>query len=108
MLLLIDAYIDHNANTALAPWAGRFLSTIKEDRHDNRSEVKMLQGNQTVLIKFCINQREDTAWKFFGKKKTGQLGWPVGEIDSLWTSSVRYFRQFNAGISSSYKEYQAS
>jgi hypothetical protein len=38
MLLLFDACIDHNANAAPAPWASRFLSTIKEDRHDDKSK----------------------------------------------------------------------
>jgi hypothetical protein len=44
----------------------------------------------------------------FGKKKFGQLGWSVSDLDSFWGSSVQYFCQFNAGVSSSYKDYQAT
>jgi hypothetical protein len=61
MLLLFDAYIDHNADAAPTPWAGRLLSTIKEDKSDNKSERKLLQENQTVLIKFGMNQSKETA-----------------------------------------------
>ncbi len=39
-------------------------------------------------------------------KKTCQLGWKVGELDMLWSASVRYVSKFNSGISSSYKDYQ--
>ncbi len=108
MLLLFDAYVDHNANASPNPWAGRNLSTIKEDRHDNKLEQEMLQKNQTILIKFCLSQREDIAWKFFGNKKTGQLGWQVGELALLWTASVRYFSKFNLDNSSSYKDCQVT
>jgi hypothetical protein len=52
MLLLFDLFIDHKVNAAPAPWAGRFLTTMKEDRHDNKSEREIAQENQTVLIKF--------------------------------------------------------
>jgi hypothetical protein len=37
MLLLFDAYSEHNANASPAPWAGRNMSTIKEDQYDNKS-----------------------------------------------------------------------
>ena len=66
----------------------------------------MLQENPMVLIEFCLKQKEDIACKFFGNKKTGQLGWQVGELDMLWTASVRYVSKFNSDISSSYKDYQ--
>ncbi len=38
---------------------------------------------------------------------TSRLGtaWQVGELDKLWTSSVRYVSKFKSGISSSYKDY---
>jgi hypothetical protein len=108
MLLLFGAYVEHNANSLPAPWAGRNLLTIKEDRHHTKSEQEMLQENQTVLIKFCLNQRKDIAWKFSGNKKTGQLGWQVGKLDSLWIASVSYVSTFNSGTSSSYKVYQGT
>jgi hypothetical protein len=108
ILLLFDAYSDHNANAAPAPWVGRNLSSIKEDRFNNMSEQEMIQENQMILIKFCLKQNEDMAWKLFGtnNKKSRQLGWQVGELDSLCTASVRYVRKFQSGISSLYKDYQ--
>jgi hypothetical protein len=99
MLLLFDTYTDHNANASPAPWVGRSFSM---------SEREMIQENQLVLIKFCLKQNEVMAWKFFGtnNKKNYQLGWQVGECDTLWTASVRYVSKFKSGISSLYKDYQ--
>jgi hypothetical protein len=99
MLLLFDAFIDHNAQAVPAPWAGMKLS-IKEQ--------KLFQKNQIVSVKFCLRQNEDQARKLFGKRKFGQLGWSVSDLDSLWGSSVQYFCQFKAGVSLSYKDYQAT
>jgi hypothetical protein len=70
MLLLFDAYIDHNANASPAPWAGRNFSM---------SEQVMIQEEQLVLIKFYLKQNEVMAWKFFGtnnkkKSSTGMAG----------------------------------
>jgi hypothetical protein len=71
-------------------------------------EQEMIQQNQMVLIKFCLKQNEVMAWKFFGtnNKRSRQLGWQVGECDTLWTASVRYISMFKSGISSLYKDYQ--
>jgi hypothetical protein len=47
--------------------------------------------------------REDIAWKFFGNKKAGQIGWAAGKRDSIWTSSVCFVKQFyDGGVSSSH------
>ncbi len=99
MLLLFDAYTDHNANASPAPCVGGNFSM---------SEREMIQENQSVLIKFCLKQNEVIAWKFFGtnNKKNPQLGWQVGECDTLWTASVRYVSKIESGISSLYKDYQ--
>jgi hypothetical protein len=99
MLLLFDAIIYHNAQAAPAPWA---------DRHLSINEQHLFQQNQIVLIKFCHHQNEDQAWKLFGKREFGTVGWNVSNLDSLWGSSVQYFCQFKAGVSSSYKDYQAT
>jgi hypothetical protein len=64
MVLLFDAYIDHNANTSPAPWGDKHLSTDKEVKFGNKSENDMFQENQKVLIDFCMNQCEDVAWFF--------------------------------------------
>ncbi len=74
MLLLFDAFIDHNAQAAPAPWACRKLS-IKEQN--------LFQQNQIVSVKFCLRQNEDQSWKLFGTRKFGQLGWSVSDLDSL-------------------------
>jgi hypothetical protein len=99
MLLLFDAFIYHNAQAAPAPWAGRHLLI---------DEQRLFQQNQIVLIKFCLQQNEDQAWKLFGKREFGTVGWNVSNLDSLWGSSVRYFCQYKAGVSSFYKDYQAT
>jgi hypothetical protein len=44
----------------------------------------------------------------FGKREFGTVGWTVSNLDSLWGSSVQYFLQFKAGVSFSYKDYQAT
>jgi hypothetical protein len=43
MVLLFDAYTDHNANTTPAPRGGKYLSTDKEIRFKNKSESDMFQ-----------------------------------------------------------------
>ncbi len=78
MSLLFDEFINHNAQAAPAPWAGRQLS-IKEQN--------LFQQNQIVLVKFCLRQNEDQAWKLFGKRHFGQIGWSVSDLYSLWGSS---------------------
>ncbi len=59
MLLLLDAYTEHNANSSPAPWGGKFLSTEKEVRFGNKSESDLFQENQKILVHFCMKQRED-------------------------------------------------
>jgi hypothetical protein len=86
-----------------APWGGRCLSTDKQDELGNKSEYNLFIDNQGILIKFCMLQREDIAWKLFGKKKIGQIGWAPGKFDSIWTSSVCFVKQFyDGGVSSSH------
>jgi hypothetical protein len=99
MSLLFDSFLYHNAQAAPAPWAGRHLSM---DEHH------LFQQNQIVLIKFCLQQNEDVAWKLFGKREFGTVGWNVSNLDSLWGKSVRYVCQLKAGVCSSYKDYPAT
>jgi len=96
MSLLFDSFLYHNAQAAPAPWAGRHLTM---------DEQRLFQQNQTVLIKFCLQQNEDVAWKLFGKREFGTVGWNVSNLDSLWGKSVRYVCQLKAGVCSSYKDY---
>jgi hypothetical protein len=108
MVLLFDAYTDHNAITSPAPRGGKYLSTDKEVKFGNKSESDIFQENQNVLIHFCMNQHEDIAWKFFGNKTRNQIGWPCKKIDiRVWSSSVQYVKQFttDSGIISSHQHY---
>ena len=72
MSLLFDAFIYYNAQAAPAPWAGRHLS-IKEQN--------LFKQNQIVLVKFCLCQNEDQAWKLFGAREFGTVGWTVSNLD---------------------------
>jgi hypothetical protein len=65
ILLLFDACTEHNANSAPAPWGGKFLSTEKEVRFGNKSESNLFLENQKILIHFCMKQCEDMMWKYF-------------------------------------------
>jgi hypothetical protein len=88
MVLLFNAYTDHNTNTSPATWGGKYLSTDKEEKFGNKSESDMFKENQKVLIHVCMNQREDIAWKCFGNQTRNQIGWPCKKIDGIWASSV--------------------
>ena len=88
MVLLLDAYTDHNAQASPAPWGGKYLSTDKEVKFGNKSESDIFQETQKILIHFCMNQREDIAWIFFGNETSNQIGWHCKKIDGIWTSSV--------------------
>jgi hypothetical protein len=54
MVLLFDAYTEHNSNTPPAPWVGKFFSTEKEVRFENKSESDLFQENQKIPIHFCV------------------------------------------------------
>jgi hypothetical protein len=88
-MLLLFGFFYHNAQAAPAPWAGRHLSM---------DEQRLFQQNQIVLIKFCLQQNEDVAWKLFGKSEFGTVGWNVSNLDSLWGKSVQYVHQLKAGV----------
>ena len=103
MSLLFDCYTEHNTNVSPAPWGGRCLSTDNQDEFGNKSEHDLFIENQRILIEFCMLQREDISWKLFGNKKLGQIGWAPGKLDSIWTSSVRFVKQFDGGVSSSHQ-----
>ncbi len=103
MLLLFDCCSEHNTNVSPALWGGRCLSTDKQVELGNKSECDLFIDNQRILIKFCMLRREHIAWKFFGNKKAGRIDWAPGKLDSIWTSSVCFVKQFyDGGVSSSY------
>jgi hypothetical protein len=61
MVLLFDAYTDHNTNSSPTPCQGKYLSTEKEVKFGNKSKSDLFQENQKILIHFCMTQREDIA-----------------------------------------------
>jgi hypothetical protein len=102
-MLLFDSYSEHNTNVSPAPWEGKYFSNDKQVELGNKSECDLFIENQRILIQFCMNQREDIVWKFFGNRKAGQIGWAPGKLDAIWTSSVRFVKQFNdGGVSTSH------
>jgi hypothetical protein len=52
MVLLFDAYTYQNANYSPAPWGGKYLSTDKEVKFENKSESDMFQENQKSTDSF--------------------------------------------------------
>ncbi len=44
--------------------------------------------------------------EFFGNKKAGPIGWAPGKIDTIWTLSVCFVKQFtDGGVSTSHKNH---
>ncbi len=79
------------------------MSTDKQVELGNKSECGLFIDNQRILIEYYMLQREDIAWKLFGNKKVGQIGWAPGKLDSIWTSSICFVKQFyDGGVSSSH------
>ena len=79
------------------------MSTVNQDEFGNKSEHDLFMENQRILIEFCMLQREDISWKLFGNKKLGQIGWAPKVLDTIWTSSVRFVKQFDGGVCSSHQ-----
>ena len=90
-LLLFNAYTDHNSQASPTPWSGRTLSDVSELKYENKSEMQLFRMNQSILIHHCKSLREDVSNKFFGS------GWPVYKLDSIWASSLRYYKQIDHG-----------
>ncbi len=53
MVLLFDAFTDHNANGSPTPWRGKYLSTEKEVKFGNKSESNLFQEIQKKLFIFA-------------------------------------------------------
>jgi hypothetical protein len=50
MVLLFDAFTDHNANGSPTPWQDKYLSTEKEVKFGNKSESNLFQENRKILM----------------------------------------------------------
>ena len=61
MVLLFDAYTDHNANTSPSLWGAKYLSTDKEVKFGNKSESDMFQENQKKTDSFL----HESMWRYY-------------------------------------------
>ncbi len=53
MVLLFDAYTDHNTNSSPTPWQGKYLSTEKEVKFGSKSKSDLFQDNKKILFIFA-------------------------------------------------------
>ena len=65
MVLLFDAYTDHNANSSPAPLGGKYLSTDKEVKFGNKSENDMFQENRKNTYSFVHESMGGCCLEFF-------------------------------------------
>ena len=68
----------------------------------------MLVHNKQILIKFCLGQGLERVNNFFLNKKTGDAGRGCVDLDKLWSTSTKFYRQLHAGIISSFESYTDS
>ena len=66
----------------------------------------MLVHNKHILIKFCIDQGNSWVNEYFINKKTGKVASKgCVNLEKLWATSTKFWRQFNAGIIYSFQSY---
>jgi hypothetical protein len=99
MSMLFDTFIDHRSLVAPMP----FKKTPLSEEHSG-----MLVRNKHILIKFCLGQVISRIDKYFLNKKTGDAGRGSVNLDKLWSTSTKYYRQIHVGIISSFESYSDS
>ncbi len=125
MSLLFDCFHVHNSLVALVPYSKKQLTS---------NEQQMLQHNQEILIMFCLKHNPKITQKYFmntsgentlsmhssffefyffiqtvhSSNFTGDIGWNVANLDSLWATSTDFVCKFDAGIISSFEFYKQS
>jgi hypothetical protein len=99
MCILFDTFMEHRSLVAPIPFKNVPMS---------EENISMLVHNKKILIKFCIGQGNSTAEKYFVNEKTGLVGRGCVDLDKLWSTSTKFYRQFNAGIVSSFESYKDS
>ncbi len=123
MSLVFNCFHVHNSLAAPVPYSKKQLSS---------NEQQMLQHNQVILIEFCLQHNPTVAQKYFmntGGENIfsmhsyifvlhyliqtansfnfiGDIGWNVGNLDSLWAMSTEFVLKFDAGIVSSFEFYK--
>jgi hypothetical protein len=99
MLILFDTFIDHRSMLAPMPFKKVPLSA---------EHSSMLVHNKKILIKFCLGQGPSRVDKYFVNEKTGDVGSGCCDLDKLWSTSTKFYRQLKAGIVSSFESYKES
>jgi hypothetical protein len=99
MSTLFDTFIDHRSLLAHMPFKKVPLS---------EAHAAMLVHNKQILTKFCLSQGASRVDKYFVNEKTGDVGRGCVDLDRLWSTSTKFYRQFCASIMSSFKSYKDS
>jgi len=99
MCILFDTFNEHRLLVAPIPFKNVPMS---------EEIFSMLMHNKQILINFCLGQGNSTAEKYFVNKKTSFVGRGCVDLDKLWSMSTKFYRQFNAGIVSSFESYKDS
>ena len=99
MCILFDTFIEHRLLVAPMP----FKNVPMFEEH-----ISMLVHNKQILIKFCLGQGNSRAEKYFVNEKTSDVRRGCLDLDKLWSTSTKFYRQLNAGIVSSFESYKDS
>ncbi len=89
MSMLSDSFIDHRLLVAPTP----FKKTPLSEEH-----CGILVHNKHILINFCLGQGLARIEFFFLNEKTGDAGRGCVDLDKLWSTSTKFYRQLHAGI----------
>jgi hypothetical protein len=99
MSILFYSFIDHRLLVAPMPFKKIPLS---------EAHVTMLVHNKEILIKFCLGQGLPRVDKYFVNEMTGDVGRGCLDLDKLWSTSTKFYRQLKSGIVSSFDLYKDS
>jgi hypothetical protein len=100
MSIMFDSFIDHRSLHAPA----HFKKIPLSEKH-----TAMLVHNKHILIKFCLAQGPSRMVEnYFLNKKTGNIGRGCLDLDHLWGTSTKFYRQLQAGVVSSFESYKDS
>ena len=99
MCILFDAFIEHCSLVAPMPYKNVPMSV---------EHISTILCNKQILIKFCLGQGNSWAEKYFVNEKTSHVGRGCLDLDKLWSTSTKFYRQLNAGIVSSFESYKDS
>ena len=93
MSILFDSFINHRLLVAPMPFKKVPLS---------EANMAKLVHNKQILIKFCLCQGLSRVAKYILNKKTGDIGRGCLNLDKLWSTSTKFYRQLHASSFQSY------